>query len=437
MSKNASGHSQSILELLKEHGAGKPVHFRKSFILCQEGNPAEEILVIRNGLVKTFGHSSEGRLHTYDILGIGRVVGISACLLGGIHESTAEALQDMDALALSATDLERLIAADGRFSIAIMHELALSVQSLTDKVRGLSMLDVHQRLRHSLQRLANEHGQATEQGIKINLNITHEELAELVAANRSTTTAYLNELKKQGFLWTEARRLVIIPPEHIVILDGLSQAVLEADDQAAVSWARKVVEDGVSPFKALDTLTAAIRQVDRGFARGKLSLPDVVGAAFAVKCAMPVVEDEIRNSGIHVPFLAKVVIGTVRGDIHDIGKTITTTLLTAAGFSVVDLGVDVPDHRFVRAIQEHHPDILAMSALMSVTAPEQGSVIRALKEEGLREKIKVMVGGGGVTRELAERIDADGYESTAQGAVELAVRLSSKKGIDSLTESKS
>ncbi len=421
----ARGRRRGVLDLLEAHGIGKLMRFRKSEVLYCEGDPAGEVYVIKQGHVKTLGNSPEGKLHTYDILGYGQMVGVTGCLLAGTHESMAEALEETEAYAIQADDLDRLLVHDTAFSMAVMRELAQSVRSLTDKVRGLSMLDVQQRLRQSLIRLADEHGQATDRGVKIDFDITHEGLAELVAANRSTTTAYLNELKRQGFLWKEARRLVIIPPEHLLVLDGLSQAVLESDDQAAVTWARRAVDEGVSPFKALDVLTAAIRQVDRAFGRGKLALPDVVGAAFAMKCAMPAIEDEIKKTGIKVPSLAKVAIGTVRGDIHDIGKTMAATLMVAAGFDVVDLGVDVPPHRFVDAVRLHKPDILAMSALMSVTASEQGVVIHSLEEAGLRDKVKIMVGGGGVTRQLAERIQADGYEPTAQGAVELAVKLSS------------
>ena len=116
-------------------------------------------------------------------------------------------------------------------------------------------------------------------------------------------------------------------------------------------------------------------------------------------------------------------IGTVYGDIHTIGKSMVSTLLTAEGFDVIDVGVNVTAEQFIDAIQKDQPDILAMSALMTMTAPEQGKVIQALQERGLRAKIKVMVGGGAITQEFADGIGADAYGATAPDAVRLAKRL--------------
>jgi len=118
-----------------------------------------------------------------------------------------------------------------------------------------------------------------------------------------------------------------------------------------------------------------------------------------------------------------VAIGTVYGDIHDIGKALVAALLTAGGFHVIDLGINVGAEQFLQAVRESEPQILAMSALMTTTAPEQEKVLRVLESEGLRNQVKVMVGGGGITREFAEQIGADGYGSTAPEAVRLANEL--------------
>ena len=206
-------------------------------------------------------------------------------------------------------------------------------------------------------------------------------------------------------------------------LESLKESILgyRADD--AVRWTRKAIEGGIDPIKIADTLTEAIRQVGEEFGRGELFLVDLVMAAEAMKSAMPIVKEEIEKAGKEQKTLGRIVIGTVRGDIHDIGKTLVATLLTAAGFEVRDLGVEVPAENFIKAVREQQPRILAMSALLTVTAPEQGKVIDALKKEGIRDKVKIMVGGGAISKDFADKIGADGYEPTAPDAVKLAMNL--------------
>ena len=207
------------------------------------------------------------------------------------------------------------------------------------------------------------------------------------------------------------------------VLENLRRAIMEYDGGAAANWARRAVEGRIDPIKALDTMTVAIREVGEGFGRGELWLPDLVGAADAMTSAMPIIEEEIRRVGAKRESLGTVVIGTVYGDIHSIGKTMVATLLTAHGFAVNDLGINVTAEGFVEGIKRYDADILAMSSLMTTTAPEQRKVIETLKEEGLRGKVKVMVGGGAITQEFADSIGADGYEPTAAGAVKLASSL--------------
>jgi len=213
---------------------------------------------------------------------------------------------------------------------------------------------------------------------------------------------------------------------EVEILENLKRAVLEYDSKKAIKWARKAVEEQVDPIKAIDALTEAIRQVGDGFGRGELWLPDLVGGGEVMSVAMPILEEELKRRGMKKETLGIVVIGTVLGDIHTIGKVMVATFLTAEGFDVYDLGVNVSAEAFIEAIEKYNPDILAMSALMTTTAPEQTKVINALKEKGIRDKVKVMVGGGGITAEFAENIGADGYESTAPGGAKLARRLVGK-----------
>jgi len=210
------------------------------------------------------------------------------------------------------------------------------------------------------------------------------------------------------------------------VLSNLSKAIIEYDKKEAASWAKKAVEEKIDPIKAMDAMTDAIRQVGDGFGRGELWLPDLVGAADAMRSTVPIIEEEIKRSGKKRETAGVIVIGTVKGDIHDIGKNMVATLAVIDGFTVHDLGTDVEAELFIEAVKKYKADILAMSALLTMTAPEQRKVVDALKKEGIRDKVRVMVGGGGITQGFADDIGADGYDPTAVGAVKLARQLIGK-----------
>jgi corrinoid protein of di/trimethylamine methyltransferase len=207
------------------------------------------------------------------------------------------------------------------------------------------------------------------------------------------------------------------------ILENLTKAVIGRDREGAASWARLALEHKIDPIKAMDALTQGIREVGEGFGSGELWLPDLVGAASAMQSAMPILEEEIEKTGAKRESLGIIVLGTVKGDIHTIGKDMVAALLRAEGFVVNDMGIDVAADRFIEAVKQYNPDILAMSALMTMTTPEQKKVITVLEEEGLRDSVKVLVGGGAITEEFAKSIGADGYGSTAPGAVRQAKQL--------------
>jgi len=207
------------------------------------------------------------------------------------------------------------------------------------------------------------------------------------------------------------------------IFENLKKAITEYDADKAASLAKKAVEEKIDPVKVLDAMTKAIRQVGDGFGRGELWLPDLVGAADAMSSAVPIIEKEIERTGARRESLGIIVAGTVFGDIHSIGKTMVCTLLTAEGFKVHDLGINIKAEQFLEAIKKYNANILAMSALMTMTASEQRKVIEYLKKENLRDKIKIMIGGGAITEEFAKDIGADGYDPTAPGAVRLAREL--------------
>ena len=207
------------------------------------------------------------------------------------------------------------------------------------------------------------------------------------------------------------------------ILGNLKQAILDYDPDASAEWARKAVDAGIHPSEMLAVMTDAIRRIGDGFNCGDLFLPDLVGGADAMSAATPIIEEEVRRLGAKTESAGVVVIGTVFGDIHTIGKTMVATLLQAEGFTVHDVGINVTADEFIESVRMHKPDILAMSALMTMTATEQRKVIDRLKAEGLRDSVKIMVGGGALTQDFADAIGADGYDPTAPGAAKLARRL--------------
>jgi len=206
-------------------------------------------------------------------------------------------------------------------------------------------------------------------------------------------------------------------------LEKLKKAILECNTEEAANFAAKAVQEDIDPLKLADATTEAIREIGNAYGREELWLPDLIGGANAAEAAMSVIETELEKRRIERKPLATIVIGTVYGDIHDIGKTMVAALARAEGFEVIDLGVNVKGETFMEAIRKHEPEILAMSALLTTTAAEQAKCIKILKGEGLREKVKVVVGGGAITTDFAESIGADGYESTAPKAAALFKRL--------------
>ena len=207
------------------------------------------------------------------------------------------------------------------------------------------------------------------------------------------------------------------------IFDDLRSAVIEYNQDKAAASAQAIVDQGLDPLTGMDAISDAMAEVGAGYSSGNLWLPDLVGAADASQVAMPILEEEIRKRGQKTKSLGTVVLGTVSGDIHTIGKSMVGVLLVAQGFRVLDVGADVPTSRFVEAVKKESADILALSSLLTTTAPQMGKVIDALKEAGLRDKVKIMVGGGAITQDFADRIGADGYGATAPGAVDLAKKL--------------
>ncbi len=206
-------------------------------------------------------------------------------------------------------------------------------------------------------------------------------------------------------------------------LELLKRAVVNYDEKAAPKAAEQVIRQNIPPTKGLEAMTEAIRFIGDGFDIGELWLPDLVGAAKAMTAASDVLEEEIKRKGQEITALGTVLLGTMAGDIHDIGKTMLGTLLTAEGFRVRDLGTDVSANQFTEALEEHRADIIAMSSLLTSSAPHQGKVIQALRDQGLRDRVKVLVGGAAISQEFADQIGADGYDPTAPGGAKLATHM--------------
>ncbi|MCL6088433.1 MAG: corrinoid protein [Actinobacteria bacterium] len=200
--------------------------------------------------------------------------------------------------------------------------------------------------------------------------------------------------------------------------------VLSGDFELTAALAQKVITEQVNPLEVINSsLIPAIELVGEKFGRKEYFLPDLMRSANAMKKALDILEEEIDKSGVERKSQGKIVIGTVKGDIHEIGKSIVAALLAAKGFDVTDVGIDASSEVFISNIIEKKADILAMSALLPITMPYQGLVIEELKKRGMRNKIKVMVGGAPVTQEHADKIGADGYADNAVDAVKLAEKL--------------
>ena len=205
---------------------------------------------------------------------------------------------------------------------------------------------------------------------------------------------------------------------------AMFQSVIDGDSDVAASLARQAIDSGLDPLEAINEgFVPGVNQVGEQFSCGDMFLPELVMAGEAMKAAISVLEPEMAKRGTERKVFGKVVLATVQGDIHDIGKTLVGTMLAAYGFQVYDLGVDVPILKVVEKAREVNADIVALSALLTTTMVRQRDVIEALEDVGLRARVKVMVGGAPVTHEWVEQIGADGYSEDAVGAVNVAKKL--------------
>lgn len=210
-------------------------------------------------------------------------------------------------------------------------------------------------------------------------------------------------------------------------LERLSKLVIDGDIDTVKAAVKETLKTGINPLEIVDKgLAKGIRTVGERYGKGEIFLTELLMGAEAMKAGMEIVNPEIQRQKKELKKVGSMVIGTVSGDIHDLGKNIVAALFSAHGFDVVDLGVDVPDQKFIDKVKEVKPDILGLSALMTSTIPKQRDLINSLKSVGLRDKIKVMVGGAAVNEDFARQIGADGYAENANDAVVRAKALVGK-----------
>lgn len=205
----------------------------------------------------------------------------------------------------------------------------------------------------------------------------------------------------------------------MIHLKEIREAIITGRPDDAKDLAQKALQGGGEADKILnETLIPAIDEVGEKFGRSEIFFPEMLVSAMAMKEALSVLRPVLVDKGIKA--IGRVVLGTVQGDLHDIGKNLVGMLLEGAGFEVIDLGIDTPKELFIKATREKNPQLLALSALLTTTMPRMKEVIDILEREGLREQVKVIIGGAPVTQQYADEIGADGYAPDAASAASKA-----------------
>jgi 5-methyltetrahydrofolate--homocysteine methyltransferase len=206
------------------------------------------------------------------------------------------------------------------------------------------------------------------------------------------------------------------------ILSRISQAIIEGNIDDMVDMTEEALDDGIPAQDVLDKgLMAGMDYVGVEFKAGNMFVPEVLRSARAMQTAMETLKPELAKAGARRT--GRVLLGTVKGDMHDIGKNLVGMMCEGAGFDVKDIGKDIDPDAFVQAVRDYQPDIVGMSALLTTTMRSMGHTVKALEEAGLRDQVKVIIGGAPVTQAFADQINADGYAPNAAAAADLAKKL--------------
>ena len=205
----------------------------------------------------------------------------------------------------------------------------------------------------------------------------------------------------------------------MVNLNNVSEALQRGEADKVSEFVKQALSENITPKKILEEgLIQGMSVIGEKFKNNEVYVPEVLIAARAMHAGMDILRPKLAETG--VKNIGKIVIGTVSGDLHDIGKNLVKMMLEGAGFEVIDLGADITADKFVKAVKEHQPNILCMSALLTTTMVNMTEVIKAIESSGLRDKLKIMIGGAPITQNYAEQITADGYSPDAASAVDKA-----------------
>ncbi|MCC6022652.1 MAG: corrinoid protein [Desulfurococcaceae archaeon] len=207
------------------------------------------------------------------------------------------------------------------------------------------------------------------------------------------------------------------------MLSEIKNSLINLDIDKTLELVKKAIDQGFKPLDIINTMAEGMKVIGDMFERGEYFISDLIVASEIFKEVMKILEPLIMKEKEVMKPIGRVVIGTIEGDIHDIGKNLVATMLRVNGFEVIDLGVDVSPQKFVEAVKQYNPDIVGMSALLTSTMMNMRKVIETLEKEGLRDKVKVIIGGAPITEEFAKRIGADAYGENAIVAVDICKRL--------------
>lgn len=204
----------SVVNFIELNEFGNYKQYEKGQFLLWQGEKVKDIFVIKDGSVKTYAIAGNGRIYTYGVLGKGGLVGVPQLLLDEESKVMIEAMETTNVIVIPSGDFQNLLSTNPHFSMILMKKLAKDLRNVTDNAEGFGLLNVQERLKRSFMKLAEEHGIKTDKGIRIKLDITHKDIGELIGANRTTITYFINELKKEGYLAKDGKYFILTPPDN-------------------------------------------------------------------------------------------------------------------------------------------------------------------------------------------------------------------------------